>query len=508
MSSGWKQGAVEGEEAYATLLNNAGAVRAICAAVEGTLGPKGLDTMLVGGQGEVIITNDGVTILEKMDVTHPAARLMVGVAQSQQRFVGDGTTTATVLAGALVAECVAHVTRGVPVAKVVRGLQDGVACAVSSLRERSRAVAGTDDPMLARIAYTAGREQGDIAALVMDAAQQLGLGQLSEEAYRFSDSVLAHADAVSEVWPGIVLRAMPMNPGAAEQVRRAKVLVLRDALEPEAVAEEALVTESGFQRYMHLREQFREDVRKLAELGVGLVAADRGVDPEAEQICSDYGIMVLQRVAKRELEALCTYTGAKPLRRMALKKSVDELRTGLGYADHVLFDEQLDFVKISGGAGARNVTVIVGASTQEVVGERTRIAKDAASAVQAAVRNGYVPGGGAVEMAISQVVEKSRESVTGMESFGIQAVASAIRKPLGQMVLNSGYNPLEKVEALRAEQLRTGSDELGVNCDTGELMNMMEAGVVDPTRVKIHALQSAGEVAAAVLRIHTVIKMK
>ncbi|WP_308860324.1 TCP-1/cpn60 chaperonin family protein [Paenibacillus radicibacter] len=465
--------------------------------------------MLVGGQGEVIITNDGVTILEKMDVTHPAARLMVGVAQSQQRYVGDGTTTATVLAGALVAECVAHVTRGVPVAKVVRGLQDGVATAVLSLRERSRAVAGIDDPVLARIAYTAGREQRDIAALVLEAAQQLGLEQLSEEAYRFSDSVLAHADAVSEVWPGIVLRAMPMNPGAAvEHIRRAKVLVLRDELAPEAVAEEALVTEAGFQQYMHLRELFREDVRKLVELGVGLIAADRGVDPEAEQICSDHGIMVLQRVPKRELEALCTYTGAKPLRRMALKKSVEELRHGLGYAEELFYDDELDFVKISGGGGARNVTVIVGASTQEVVGERTRIAKDAASAVQAAVRGGYVPGGGAVEMAIAQAVEKSRECVTGMESFGIQAVAAAIRKPLGQMMLNSGYNPLEKVEALRAEQLLTGSDEIGVNCDTGELVNMMEAGVIDPTNVKIHALRSAGEVAAAVLRIHTVIKMK
>src|SRR4051794_12026980 len=109
----------EGDDTYATLLNNSGAIRAICSAVEGTLGPKGLDTMLVGGQGDVIITNDGVTILEKMDVTHPAARLLIQVSRSQQQQVGDGTTTSTVLAGALVAEGVAQVTRGVPVAKVV-----------------------------------------------------------------------------------------------------------------------------------------------------------------------------------------------------------------------------------------------------------------------------------------------------------------------------------------------------------------------------------------------------
>src|SRR5665647_1832999 len=169
------QGNHEGEERYTTLLNNAGAIRAICSAVEGTLGPKGLDTMLVGTQGEVIITNDGVTILEKMDVTHPAARLLIQVARSQQEQVGDGTTTATVLAGAIVAEGVAQVTRGVPVAKVVKGIQDGVAAALDSLSKRSRRIEGLNDPLLYRIGYIAGREHADLAQLILAGAHQLGI---------------------------------------------------------------------------------------------------------------------------------------------------------------------------------------------------------------------------------------------------------------------------------------------------------------------------------------------
>jgi chaperonin GroEL (HSP60 family) len=284
--------------------------------------------------------------------------------------------------------------------------------------------------------------------------------------------------------------------------------VLLDAFEPEAVEEEALVTEAGFQRYMQLRERFQADMAKLAQLGVGLIAVDRGVHPEAEQFCADHGILLLQRVQRKELQQLCEYTGAKPLRRTALKKDAEELRPLLGSARHVAYDDKLQRVKVAGGREDETVTVIVGAATKDVVGERSRIAKDAASAVQAAVRGGYVPGGGAVELAVAHDLDRYRETVKGMEGFGVAAVAQALRKPLSQIVLNAGYNPLEKVEELKAAQIANGSDAIGIDCDTGSLTDLLEKGIVDPTDVKLHALRAAGEVAAAVLRIHTVIKMK
>ncbi|UKS30379.1 TCP-1/cpn60 chaperonin family protein [Paenibacillus sp. HWE-109] len=499
----------EGEERYSTLVNNAAAVRAICSAVEGTLGPKGLDTMLVGGQGEVIITNDGVTILEKMDVTHPAARLMIQVARSQQRQIGDGTTTATVLAGALVQEGVAQVTRGVPVAKVVSGMLQGIELAVTSLQGRSRAIAGLDDSALKRIAITAGREQADIAGLIIQAAEAVGEPKLREEGYRFADSVLAHEAASSEVWTGILLNQKPMNLHLEDEARRdLRILVLHDALEPEAVSEESLVTEAGFQRYMQLREQFRSSFSMLLELGVGLIASDRGVDPEAEQFCSDHGILVLQRLSRRDLQLLSEHTGARPVRRTALRKSAPELGAALGHAGYAAYDERLERVRVAGGRGDQHVTVIVGAATREAAHERSRIAKDAASAVQAAVRGGYLPGGGAAEMAVAHDLDRARETMKGMEGFGVAAVAGALRKPLAQIVVNAGYNPLEKVEELKAAQLALETDSLGIDCDTGQVTDFVQVGIVDPADVKIHALQAAGEVAAAVLRIHTVIKMK
>lgn len=501
-------GSQDGDESYTTLRNNANAIRAICSAVEGTLGPKGLDTMLVGAHGEVIITNDGVTILEKMDVTHPAARLLIQVARSQQVHVGDGTTTATVLAGALVAEGVSQVTRGVPVAKVVRGVQEGIAFALRSLAQLSRPINGLDDPLLYRIAFIAGREHADLAGLVIEGAKRLGLQKLQEEHFRFSDVVLSHGKSSGEVWPGLLIQKRPANAQLEFPPDTAHILLFQDAFEPEAIDEEALTTDAGFHKQMQLREQFRELLGKLVELRVGFIASERGIDPEAEQFCTDHGIMVLQRLPRVELRRIAEYTGARPLRRSGLCKPAHELAGYLGYAGHVAYDERLEIVRMGEGKGRAQVSIVVGASTREVVGERLRIARDAASSVQAALRGGYLPGGGAAEIAVAHELERYRETVQGMEGFGISAVAQALRKPLAQIVVNAGYNPLEKVEEAKAAQIASGRDSLGIDCDSGMVKDMLEQGVIDPAEVKLYALQAAGEVASAVLRIHTVIKMR
>ncbi|MEF3304534.1 TCP-1/cpn60 chaperonin family protein [Paenibacillus sp. GYB003] len=498
----------EGER-HAALLNNAAAVRAICSAVEGTLGPKGLDTMLVGARGDVLVTNDGATILQKMDVSHPAARMLVQVARSQQEQIGDGTTTATVLAGALVSEGVAQVTKGVPVAKVVQGIMDGVGFASKRMQELSRGVSGPDDPILYRIAFVAGREHGDIAELVVDAAKRLGAARLAEDGFRFPELVVSHERQSSEVWPGLLLEQQPFQPHQYEAaLDNPSVLVLYDALEPEKLGEEALVTEAGFQTYMRLKERFADHLRKLVRLNVRLVALDRSADPEAEQFCADNGIMLLQRVPKRELERLCEHTGARPARRSALGKPEAELAAYAGRCGSLRYDGRIRRVRLSGGAGKPTATLLVGASTREVVGERARIAQDAAAAVQAAIRGGYLPGGGSVEVAVARELERYRETIAGLEAFGVEAVAHALRKPLAQMAQNAGFNPLEKLEAVKAAQLAERSDRHGIDCDTGQVTDCLAGGIIDPAPVKVHALRAAGEVAAAVLRIHTVIKMK
>lgn len=498
----------EVDERLAALMTNANAVRAITAAVKGTIGPKGLDTMLVDSTGEVIITNDGVTILDKMEVNHPAANMLINIAKAQQAEVGDGTTTATIMAGGLVSEGVNQVLRGVPIARVIEGVKYGIACALEQIKLHTREIKDVDDPVLRRIAMIAGREYEDIADLVVKATRLIGFEKLCEAKFKLSDIIMSEEGADNEVFMGVIIDKERMNREMPLTVSQAKVLVIDDALEPEEIEDEALSTESGFKLYRELQQEFKNNVYKIIELGVQVVLVDRGVHAMAEELLTDAGIIVIQRVAAEELRRATEHVGARMMKRTGLKKELSDIQKYIGLASTIYEDEKLENIRILGGAGKPMATILVGAATAEVVGERQRIAKDAASSVQAGIKDGYVPGGGSIEIAVSRVVEQSRGKVKGMSAYGVDCVTQALRRPLAQIVENAGYNPLEKVEEVVAAHGSEGVDSLGVDCDTGEIVDMLMLGVVDPVKVKLHAIKAAGEVAVAILRIDTIIKKK
>lgn len=496
------------DEKLAALMTNAAAVQAIAGAVEGTIGPKGLDTMLVDSFGEVVITNAGVTILDKMEVNHPAARMVINIAKAQQEEIGDGTTTATIMAGALVGAGVNQVLRGVPVARVIEGLRVGVRTALESIERRSRTVAGLADPMLLRIAYISGREHTDIAALVVEAARLIGVDKLRDPGFKLAETIVAQEGANNEVFMGVIVEKERVNQQMPKDLTNVRVLVVDDALEPEEIEEEALGTESGFAKYLELQQEFRFNLEKLVAMGVNLVLVDRGVHDTAEEVLTDAGVMVISRVSNRELRKAAEHCGARMVKRTALRKDATEIARYLGHAERAYEDEKLSQTRIIGGEGKPMATILVGAATAEVVGERERIAKDAASSTQAAVRGGYVPGGGSVELAAARDVERARETIKGMAAYGLDCVSTALRKPLSQIVVNAGFNPLEKVEDVIAAQVEQGKDSLAINCDSGEVEDMLNLGVVDPTLVKLYALRAAGEIAEAILRIDTIIRKK
>ncbi len=501
-------GSSEIDEKLAALMTNATAIQAIAQAVEGTIGPKGLDTMLVDRFGDVVITNAGVTILDRMDVNHPAARMLINIAKAQQEEIGDGTTTATIMAGALVAEGVNQVVRGVPVARVIEGLRVGVRKALEAMKERSRSLDDLSDPMLRRIAYISGREHDDIADLVVAAAKLIGADKLKDKSFKLADTIVAQEGADNEVFMGVIIDKERLNKQMPKELDGVNLLVIDDALEPEEIEDEALGTEAGFGKYLELQQEFKNNVHKLVAMGVNLVLVDRGVHDAAEEILTDAGVVVLSRVSSRELRKAAEHCGARMIKRTGLKKDPAEIERYLGRAEHAYEDEKLEQVRIIGGLGKPMATILVGAATTEVVGERERIAKDAASSAQAAIRGGYVPGGGSIELATSRDVERTRETIKGMAAYGVDCVSAALRKPLSQIVANAGFNPLEKVEDVIAAQAEHGQDSLAINCDNGDVADMLELGVVDPTLVKSHAIKAAGEIAEAILRIDTIIKMK
>lgn len=496
------------QDTATALSTNVNAVRAVARAVEGTIGPKGLDTMLVDNYGDVIVTNDGVTILEKMEVNHPAAKMLINIAKAQQEAVGDGTTTATIMAGSMVSEGLFQVIKGVPVARVIEGIKYSLEQALLFIKNSAIKIELLDDENLYNIAMVSGREHSDIAKLVVEAAKLIGREKLCDNNFKLAETIIAKESADNEVFMGVVVTKERMSKEMPDSIENVGILLVDDALEPEEMTSEALRTDAGFQRYLLLQEEFKNNIHKIIDTGVKLILVDRGVNEVAEEMLTDAGVMVLRRVEHAEMEKVAEHIGARMIKRNGLKKSLEELTRYIGFAQKVYEDNKLEQVRILGGKGKPMATVLVGAATQEVVGERARIAKDAASSVQATVKEGYIAGGGALEIATAQKIEGLRENIGGMSAYGVDCVVNALKRPLTQIINNAGYNPLEKLEEVIATQKKLNNTNLAIDCNTGNVADMLSLGVIDPMLVKYHAVKAAGEVAIAILRIDTIIRKK
>ena len=498
----------EKDDKFQTLLNNTNVARIISSTVEGTIGPRGLDIMMVDRFGDVVVTNDGVTILRYMDVSHPVAHMIINAARAQQAEAGDGTTTATIIASALVAEGAAQVLKGVPVTRVIEGINRGIETARQKIAASSLEIECLDDQRLVDIAVIAGRGQQDLAGLVVEGARLVGRDKLLDPDFKLADAVIAREGTQNQVFRGVLINKQTLNKEMPSSLEQAIVLAIDDALQPEDLNREAMKTEAGFQYYLQARQQYEDNLNRLLELGVNLIAVDRSIDAIAEEIFTEAGIMVIQRVSSREMDRLCQHTGAKKIKANALNRPAQVLKKYLGYAERVKVDEKLKHTCIYGGKAQNLATLIVGASTGEVVDERERMAKDAAASLQAALQGGIVPGGGALEIWLAGELEELAREDGDMSSYGVLAVREALIKPFTCMVSNSGFNPLEKLGNIIAVQKKTDKNSISFDADSGELIDVMEHGIFDPTPVKLHALKTAGEVATSILRINTVIKMK
>jgi chaperonin GroEL (HSP60 family) len=497
----------EVDQKFQTLLSNSNAARAISQAIEGTIGPKGLDIMMVDKFGDVVISNDGVTILKLMEVNHPAARMIINAAKAQQTEAGDGTTTATLLAGAMISIGAEQVLKGVPVTKVIQGIKIGTEHCLEVIKAQSVMIESLDDERLLNVALIAGRGEMDLAQLVIEGAQIVGTDKMFAPDFKFSDTVVARETVESKVFTGVLINREPLNQEMPLSLDNVKILLLSDALAPEEVDSEARSTENGFQYYLHNREQYQHNLNKMAQMGIKLVVTDRSIDDMAEQILSDAGIMAIQRVSHLEMERIAKCSGARKIKRSALNKEADLLQKYLGFAEKVEVDQKAGHTLLYNGGGESTATILIGAATEELVEERERIARDAAAAVQAAVRQGIVPGAGAAEIWAAQHLNELAWELKGMNSYGVLCVKEALLKPFHCIAQNAGFNPLEKMEEVVVAQMQNESGFIGMDCDSGEIIDVMEAGIVDPAWVKMHAIQTAADVTVAILKINTIIKM-
>jgi chaperonin GroEL (HSP60 family) len=496
----------EVDQHLAALITNAGAIRAVTETVEGTLGPKGLDCMLIDPYGSLIITNDGVAILRAMDIRHPAARVLIGAAEQQDEQVGDGTTTATVIAGSLIAEGANQVAKGVPAIKVVEGIRIGIAKALELLKETADPLPDLQSPVLEQLALIAARENREIAELAVSAARIVGAEKLLDPGFKLAEQIIALEGPESGLITGTIINREPLNKEAPRRVAPAKILILDDALEPERVDNEALRSEAGFEQQLHNQRVFESNLEKLTLLGVNAIFTDRGISDRAEDWLTEAGILAVPRVFGNEWRRLAVMCGARPVKRSSLTRSVEDLGKVTGSAAAVEWDQKYRQIRVTANPSQNFVTMVIGAATRTVAEERERVARDAAAAVQAAWRGGVVPGGGATELGIA--VRLKQITVPGMAGYGVACVGEALQRPMAQICSNAGFNPLEKIAAVTARQTEEGNFRYGVNCETGAVEDMAAAGVWDPYYVKYYAIKSAGEIGEAILRINTMIKMK
>ncbi|MCC6485129.1 MAG: TCP-1/cpn60 chaperonin family protein [Armatimonadetes bacterium] len=496
----------ESTSPLSALQSNAAAVRAVASAVEGTLGPRGLNCMLVDGAGDVTITNDGSTILTHIDAHHPAARILIRAARSQDDEVGDGTTTAAILAAALIAEGAEHVARGVPVSMLVEGIREGICTARSFIAAQSHPCADLESAALRQCVLISARGETEIAQAVLEAGQIYGSARLLDPDFQLRDSVTVVEGAQTRAFAGVLIDKDRMNRQMPTKLAGVRCLVLADALEPEAIETQALATDRGFGAYMESLERFKRQVNLIAESGVGLIAAQKGLHDVAEERLTAAGCIVLRRLGVKDIAQVAEHTGARVLKRDF--DALTALPDALGYAESVEVSQRHGIVCIEGGKGSAAATVIVGAATREVAEEVKRIAEDACGALQSALRAGAVAGGGAVEVGAARAVRVLRGTQSGMASYGLDCVETALKRPLAQIVANAGYNPLEKVEMVGAAQESSGLATLAVDCSTGQVVDMLEAGVLDSAGVKLRALQTAGEVAEAILKISAIVRRR
>ena len=482
---------------FNALESNSNAVMAVADTVRTTLGPKGLDKLLIDQAMNRHISNDGVTILLSLRAIHPVARMVVEIAERQEQLVGDGTTTAVVMAAEMVKEGKRFVKElGVHPTKVVEGIEGGIREACHLLEREAKKIS-LHDIALEQVVKTSLSSKLDgrkLSLLVISALRSVGQNAMYDDSYDFGKTIMVLRRTTMEdrVVNGIVLERKRMDPEMPLGIKDARVIISRLDLKP--VKEAWMKQNSKYEEIMNLENdrisKSKDIVDSLLATGANviLIASDE-VDQVIENLLVANKVIAV-RISIEEIEYLSRYTHARPIR------MIDDLKRPdiLGMIDHIYEDEDNGVIYIHNGSREYMATMIVSGATKETSLERWRAAIDGVNAAEAALNKGVVAGGGAAELHVIAKIKKLR--MKGLEQVGIDVVASALESIMRQILTNAGYNGLEKVMAVKASP-----GTFGIDIDTGEPIDMWKAGVIDPLLVKTMALEAAGEIAKSVLRI-------
>jgi len=492
---------------------NITAAKAVAAAVRTTLGPKGMDKMLVDTIGDVVITNDGVTILKEMDIEHPAAKMMVEVAKTQDDEVGDGTTTAVVIAGELLKKAEDLLEQDVHPTVIAAGYRQAAEKAQQILKEIAFDVKATDKVLLRNIAGTAMTGKGAEASkdklcdLVVRAVTMVtdDDGKVDIENIKVEKKTGGSIED-SEIVEGVLVDKERVHPSMPKKVTNAKILLLNAAVEfkkTEVDAEINITSPDQLQAFLDEEERMVKGiVDKIVASGANVLFCQKGIDDIAQHYLAKAGLFATRRVKKSDMEKLARATGA------SLVSSIDAIgKEELGKAGLVeerkVSGEEMTFVEQCKNPKA--VSIIIKGGTEHVVDELERAIHDALRVVGVVVEDKkVVAGGGAPETELSLRLHEYAATVGGRAQLAINAFADALEVIPRTLAENAGLDPIDMLVEIRAAHEK-GKKTYGLNVFEGKAVDMKAAGVVEPLRVKTQAISSAAEAAVMILRIDDVI---
>jgi len=493
------------------------AARVIAEAIRTTLGPRGMDKMLVDNLGDVTITNDGVTILDEMDVEHPAAKMMVEASKTQENEVGDGTTTVVILAGELLKKAEELLDQDFHSSVIISGYRKAAEHACKVLEKIAKPVTKDDDETLKRIALTALSSKGTeargekLADLCVKAVKMI-VEEVNGKFEADIDNVKVEkktggSSADSQLINGIVLDKEVVHPGMPKRVEKAKIALLNLALEVKETETDAKINITSPEQLRSFMEEERrmlkEMVDKIKSVGANVVLCQKGIDDVAQHYLAKEGILAVRRVKESDMEKLARATGGKIVTNIR-----DLTPSDLGEAE--LVEERKiageDMVFIEGCKNPKSVSILVRGGTEHVVDEIERAVHDALSVISAAIEDGkIVGGGGAPEVEVAKELRKFADTVGGREAIAINAFADALETIPKTLAENAGLDPIDILVKLRAAHEKPGGEVMGLNVFTGEIVDAVKSGIVEPLRVKVQAIKSATEVSEMILRIDDVI---
>src|SRR5467141_3029502 len=500
--------------------NNIAAAKAVADAVRSTLRPRGMDKMLVDSLGDVVITNDGVTILKEIDIEHPAAKMLVEVAKTQDEEAGDGTTTAVILAGELLKRAEDLIEQNINPTVIAAGYRLASEKAHEVLERVATKISIKDAEVLKKVAMTSmsSKSASGHKELLADIAVK-AVSTVAEK--RADDSYFVDDDNIQVVKKqggsiadtamvdGIIVDKERVHPGMPGEVREGKIALIDAALEvkkTEIDAKIEITDPAQLQAFLNEEESMlKRMVETVRKSGANVLFCQKGIDDLAQHYLAKQDIYAVRRVKKSDMEKLAKATGGK------LVTKLDELtKDDLGHAKLVfekkIGDDQMTFV--TGCKDPHAVSILIRGGTEHVVDEVERSLEDALSVVACAVEDGKViTGGGASAMEIALGLRDYASTVGGREQIAIEAFADAIEIVPRTLAENAGLDPIDTLIALRKEH-KKGSKHAGVNVYTGKVTDTRKDNVVEPIRVGAQAIASATEAAVMIIRIDDVIAAK